>query len=156
MDWFSWLSRTKLDPPLICHYGLIFSRNQLQLEDATYFDHEFLQSMGISIGKHRLEILKLAKKEINGGHPRKLSGVVNKCLKKCASILVFCQDTAVKDMRHVPKGRRKQGIQKRVHRTRTRALSGHLDGRMQERFRMAHTNRNPKIPRTVDGRSPEK
>lgn len=63
MDWFSWLSKTGLDPSLVYEYGLAFVNNELEEEDISYFDHEFLQSMGISIAKHRLEILKLARKK---------------------------------------------------------------------------------------------
>ncbi|KAG4145893.1 hypothetical protein ERO13_D05G122750v2 [Gossypium hirsutum] len=62
MDWFSWLSKTGLEPSLVYEYGLSFSHNELEEEDIVYLDHEFLQSMGISIAKHRLEILKLAGK----------------------------------------------------------------------------------------------
>ncbi|KAF3525598.1 hypothetical protein F2Q69_00049884 [Brassica cretica] len=63
MDWFSWLSRTNLEDSLIYEYGLSFSHNELEFEDIAYFNHEFLQSMGISIAKHRLEILKLARRD---------------------------------------------------------------------------------------------
>ncbi|KAL1198580.1 hypothetical protein V5N11_011232 [Cardamine amara subsp. amara] len=63
MDWFSWLSRTNLEASLIYEYGLSFSNNELESEDVAYFNHEFLQSMGISIAKHRLEILKLARRD---------------------------------------------------------------------------------------------
>ncbi|KAJ1396730.1 Sterile alpha motif domain [Sesbania bispinosa] len=69
MDWFSWLSKTGLEPSLVYEYGLTFAHNELEEEDMLYFNHEFLQSMGISIAKHRLEILKLAKKE-KGKSPR--------------------------------------------------------------------------------------
>ncbi|KAG8388256.1 hypothetical protein BUALT_Bualt02G0106800 [Buddleja alternifolia] len=62
MDWFTWLSRTNLDPSLVYNYSLTFSHNELEQEDVPYFTHEFLQSMGISIAKHRVEILKLARK----------------------------------------------------------------------------------------------
>ncbi|KAJ4874349.1 Sterile alpha motif (SAM) domain-containing protein [Raphanus sativus] len=62
MDWFSWLSRTNLENSLTYEYGLSFSHNELEYEDIAYFNHEFLQSMGISIAKHRLEILKLARR----------------------------------------------------------------------------------------------
>lgn len=68
MDWFTWLSKTGLDPALIYEYGLAFSQNELEEEDIAYFNHEFLQSMGISIAKHRLEILKLARKD-RGNNP---------------------------------------------------------------------------------------
>lgn len=63
MDWFSWLSKSRLDPTLIYDYGLALTRNELEQDDIAYFTHEFLQSMGIHIAKHRLEILKLAKKD---------------------------------------------------------------------------------------------
>ncbi|KAK4786291.1 hypothetical protein SAY86_002980 [Trapa natans] len=63
MDWSAWLSKTGLNPALVHEYGLEFTRNELQAEDLAYFDHEFLQSMGISVAKHRLEILKLARKD---------------------------------------------------------------------------------------------
>ncbi|PIN08031.1 hypothetical protein CDL12_12924 [Handroanthus impetiginosus] len=63
MDWFSWLSKTGLDPSLVYEYGVAFAQNELEEDDIPYFNHEFLQSMGISIAKHRLEILKLAKKQ---------------------------------------------------------------------------------------------
>ncbi|KAK4427966.1 hypothetical protein Salat_1565600 [Sesamum alatum] len=60
MDWFSWLSKTALDPSLVYEYGVVFAQNELEEDDIPYFNHEFLQSMGISVAKHRLEILKLA------------------------------------------------------------------------------------------------
>ncbi|XP_071712302.1 uncharacterized protein [Rutidosis leptorrhynchoides] len=71
IDWFSWLSKTGLEPSLVYEYGMSFSRNELEEDDIAYFNHEFLQSMGISIAKHRLEILKLAMKQkgSNGSHP---------------------------------------------------------------------------------------
>lgn len=72
MDWFSWLSKTGLDPSHVYEYALAFSHNELEEEDIVYFNHEFLQSMGISIAKHRLEILKLARKE-RGVTPRPVS-----------------------------------------------------------------------------------
>lgn len=70
MDWLSWLSKTGLDPPIVYEYSLALARNELRYEDTAYFDHEFLQSMGIGVAKHRLEILKLARRE-NG--PRSIS-----------------------------------------------------------------------------------
>ncbi|RDX76458.1 hypothetical protein CR513_43543, partial [Mucuna pruriens] len=104
MDWFSWLSRTTLEPSLIYDYGLTFARNELQLEDACYFNHEFLQSMGISIAKHRLEILKLVKKDEGAARPnKKFSGVIKKCLRKCMNKLVFREhDDHVKNMPSLP------------------------------------------------------
>lgn len=69
MDWYLWLSKTNLDPYLVYEYGRTFTHNELQRGDITYFNHEFLQSMGISVAKHRLEILKLSRKN-NGGRPQ--------------------------------------------------------------------------------------
>lgn len=63
MDWFSWLSNSNLDPSLVHDYAIVFSHNELEEDDICYFNHEFLLSMGISVAKHRLEILKLARKE---------------------------------------------------------------------------------------------
>ncbi|KAF8389157.1 hypothetical protein HHK36_025850 [Tetracentron sinense] len=86
MDWFSWLSKTGLDPSLVYEYGLTFAHNELEEEDIAYFNHEFLQSMGISIAKHRLEIIKLARKEI-GGSPNTVSRFLMaiKRTKKCVT-----------------------------------------------------------------------
>ncbi|CAJ1955030.1 unnamed protein product [Sphenostylis stenocarpa] len=75
MDWFSWLSKTGLEPSLVYEYGLTFAHNELEDDDMFYFNHEFLQSMGISIAKHRLEILKLARKE-KGKSPRAVAKLV--------------------------------------------------------------------------------
>ncbi|XP_057787880.1 uncharacterized protein LOC131005091 [Salvia miltiorrhiza] len=63
MDWFTWLSKTELDPCVVYEYALTFTHNELGQDDVAYFSHEFLQSMGVSIAKHRLEILKLARKK---------------------------------------------------------------------------------------------
>ncbi|KAJ7951944.1 Sterile alpha motif domain-containing protein [Quillaja saponaria] len=84
MDWFSWLSKTGLEPSLVYEYGLTLAHNELEEEDIIYFNHEFLQSMGISIGKHRLEILKLARKEKRKS-PRPISRLLVKIkmTKKC-------------------------------------------------------------------------
>ncbi|KAE8709165.1 hypothetical protein F3Y22_tig00110332pilonHSYRG01030 [Hibiscus syriacus] len=73
MDWFTWLSKTGLDPSLVYEYALAFSHNELEEDDILYFNHEFLQSMGISIAKDRLEILKLARKHRSGVTPRPVS-----------------------------------------------------------------------------------
>ncbi|XP_066347191.1 uncharacterized protein [Miscanthus floridulus] len=60
MDWHAWLSGARLEPALVYEYALVFARNELEADDVAFFDHEFLHSMGISVAKHRLEILKLA------------------------------------------------------------------------------------------------
>jgi len=41
MDWFSWLSKTDLDPTLSYEYGLIFAQKKLQGEDIALFNHNF-------------------------------------------------------------------------------------------------------------------
>ncbi|TKY64592.1 hypothetical protein E2542_SST14490 [Spatholobus suberectus] len=85
MDWFSWLSKTGLEPTLVYEYGLTFAHNELEEEDIIYFNHEFLQSMGISIAKHRLEILKLARKVKGKRPPRPVARlmVAIKRTKRC-------------------------------------------------------------------------
>lgn len=60
MDWHAWLSGARLEPALVYEYALVFARNELEADDVAFLDHEFLHSMGISVAKHRLEILKLA------------------------------------------------------------------------------------------------
>ncbi|GMI97635.1 hypothetical protein like AT2G12462 [Hibiscus trionum] len=93
MDWYSWLSKTGLEPALVYKYGLSFSGNELQKEDLAYFNHEFLQSMGVSVAKHRLEILKLARKEVREA-PNGLSKLIlainrtRKCFNKYVNKLV--------------------------------------------------------------------
>ncbi|KAK1269508.1 hypothetical protein QJS04_geneDACA005360 [Acorus gramineus] len=66
--WFEWLSKTALDPSLVYDYAMTLSHNELSEEDIKHFDHDFLLSMGISVAKHRLEILKLAKKNQQQQH----------------------------------------------------------------------------------------
>ncbi|KAE8688145.1 Major facilitator superfamily protein isoform 1 [Hibiscus syriacus] len=75
MGWYSCLSKTALEPLLVYEYSLAFSRNELGKEDLACFNHEFLQSMGISVAKHRLEILKLARKE-TGEAPNSLAKLI--------------------------------------------------------------------------------
>ncbi|XP_022998747.1 uncharacterized protein LOC111493318 [Cucurbita maxima] len=89
MDWFSWLSKTTLDPSLVYEYGLALSHNELEQEDIVYFNHEFLQSIGISIAKHRLEILKLARKD-GALHPRPITRLLLaiKRTKRCFAKLI--------------------------------------------------------------------
>lgn len=66
MDWFVWLSKTSLAPSHVYDYAVIFTYNELEEDDMICFNHEFLRSMGIAVAKHRLEILKLARKEKGG------------------------------------------------------------------------------------------
>lgn len=175
MDWFSWLSRTNLHPSLTYDYGVTFTRNELEPDDTTFFDHEFLKSMGVTVAKHRLEILKLAKKE-NGAN-KKLSKVVKKCWNKCVKKLVVSRDEVVKDIPCEPNWRvERRGSLKEERpkpkgppvRSRSLTLSGPLDGRAHEKVitnnnrvlklsgpldgRMGHVqpNRSPIVPRSVD------
>ncbi|KAJ1260102.1 hypothetical protein BS78_10G206500 [Paspalum vaginatum] len=94
MDWYAWLSRTGLAPSLTHEYGRLFSRNELEPGDAPHFDHDLLKSMGIAVAKHRLEILKLAKKqqaaeEEEGGPPpssssaARLARRATRCVARC-------------------------------------------------------------------------
>ncbi|XP_073152191.1 uncharacterized protein [Henckelia pumila] len=75
MDWHSWLSKSSLEPTLVYEYALNFIRNELQEDDLAYFNHEFLQSIGINVAKHRLEIIKLALKELRG-KPNGISRII--------------------------------------------------------------------------------
>ncbi|KAE8687116.1 Major facilitator superfamily protein isoform 1 [Hibiscus syriacus] len=153
MDWYSWLSKTALDPSLIYEYGLSFSRNELQREDLAYFNHEFLQSMGLSVAKHRLEILKLARKEV-GETPNSLSKLVlaitktRECFNKYVNKLVHHEHSAIKPLPSEPVRCRDQwrgGLtkkcksDKRVQEKvlappRSLKLSGPLDRKMQEKL----------------------
>ncbi|KAG8652005.1 uncharacterized protein LOC110617849 [Manihot esculenta] len=170
MDWFSWLSRSGLEPSLVYQYSLAFARNQLQQEDLAHFNHEFLQSMGISIAKHRLEILKLARKEAGPGGTTALSKFIfavnetKKNLKKCICRFVFHEDPVLKVLPEPPPRRgaltRKYKSDNDVRidkppvvRTRRQAKSGPLDGRVPGSFMVHHRNINLSGP--LDGRVPE-
>ncbi|RCV20406.1 hypothetical protein SEVIR_4G051300v4 [Setaria viridis] len=63
MDWYAWLCRAGLHPDVALDYALLFARNELVADDVRHLDHEFLATMGVAVAKHRLEILKLARKE---------------------------------------------------------------------------------------------
>ncbi|XP_021276830.1 uncharacterized protein LOC110411125 [Herrania umbratica] len=153
MDWYSWLSKSALEPSLIYEYGLAFSRNELQKEDLAYFNHEFLQSMGISVAKHRLEILKLARKEV-GEAPNSLSKLIlainktRKCFNKYVNKLVHHENSAIKPLPEPVryrdqwrgaltrkcKSEKELRIEQPVLRTRKVAKSGPLDYRVQDKL----------------------
>ncbi|CAD6340053.1 unnamed protein product [Miscanthus lutarioriparius] len=63
MDWYAWLCRAGLHPDVAFEYALLFARNELVAADVRHLDHELLLSMGVAVAKHRLEILKLARKD---------------------------------------------------------------------------------------------
>lgn len=173
MDWFSWLSKGSLDPSLVYEYGRAFALNELQEEDISYFDHEFLQSMGISVAKHRLEILKLAKKEHGGTRP--ISGLVmafnrtKRSVGKYISKLVF--DDQERDVKASPEPNRyreqwRGALLSRKHKSekevkektfvhqdrRNLTLSGPLvDGRVQNKYLLAH--KSQKFSGPLDNRA---
>ena len=101
MDWFSWLSKTTLDPSLVGEYASLFVQNELEESDITHFNHELLQSMGISIAKHRLLILKLARKHHHRHHHRAISRFLlplshtKRSLARCVRALLHWEDRAL-------------------------------------------------------------
>lgn len=67
MDWwYSWLSKSSLHHCFVYRYSLLFSNNHLAEDDIKHFNHDLLQSMGVSVAKHRLEMLKLAEQHCCG------------------------------------------------------------------------------------------
>ncbi|RDX58374.1 hypothetical protein CR513_62316, partial [Mucuna pruriens] len=98
MDWFSWLSKTGLEPTLVYEYGLTFAHNELEEEDMIYFNHEFLMSMGISIAKHRLEILKVARRVKGKRPPRPVARLMvaikrtKRCLTNYIRTFISCEE----------------------------------------------------------------
>ncbi|XP_050232313.1 uncharacterized protein LOC126681006 [Mercurialis annua] len=95
MDWFSWLSKTALEPTLVYEYSLLFSQNELEEEDISYFNHEFLQSMGISVAKHRLEILKQARKQKKSSTIARIAVAIKRSLSKYVRDWVHPQENAI-------------------------------------------------------------
>ncbi|KAF8660197.1 hypothetical protein HU200_057763 [Digitaria exilis] len=80
MDWHAWLSGARLEPALVYEYALVLARNELEADDVAFFDHDLLHSMGISVAKHRLEILKLASRHRHRAR-RSLLGRLARCLR---------------------------------------------------------------------------
>lgn len=174
MDWFSWLSKTALEPSLVYEYGLALARNELQLADVRHFNHEFLQSMGISVAKHRLEILKLARKESKGGGPGppNLSGLIlalnktKKCFNKYIGKWVFRDDMAFKAAPPQPLHHSRESLLRRyksdpskeerppLFTKRSITLSGPLDGRVREK--LVVNARSLKLSGPLDGKIHEK
>uniref|UniRef100_A0A7N0RG52 SAM domain-containing protein n=1 Tax=Kalanchoe fedtschenkoi TaxID=63787 RepID=A0A7N0RG52_KALFE len=87
-DWFTWLSQTPLDPSLVYNYGVLFACNELTLNDLPFFDHDFLLSMGVTVAKHRLEILKLARAKTH--RPHSLSRLINSVASDTRRSLLRC------------------------------------------------------------------
>jgi hypothetical protein len=94
MDWYAWLSKAGLTPAATYEYGLLFSENELEPADAPDFDHDLLKSMGVAIAKHRLEILKLARKDaaaaatsansLSSSVTARLARKAGRCIARCA------------------------------------------------------------------------
>lgn len=133
--------------------------------------------MGISIAKHRLEILKLVKKEEQEESlkPKNLSRVIKKYIKKCMNKFVFRDDEDVnkKDMpvpmllheqnwyqgkwkgalmkKHVSEEHVKEEKHVSMYRSRTMPYSGPLDGRLMNEKKMVN-NKALKLSGPIDGR----
>ena len=90
MDWYAWLSRTGLAPSLTHEYGRLFSRNELEPDDAAHFDHDLLKSMGIAVAKHRLEILKLARKQAAAEAGEGASAAAARLARRATRCLARC------------------------------------------------------------------
>uniref|UniRef100_A0A0D9WSK4 SAM domain-containing protein n=1 Tax=Leersia perrieri TaxID=77586 RepID=A0A0D9WSK4_9ORYZ len=100
MDWYAWLAKTGLAPAVAYEYGLLFNENELERSDAALFDHDLLKSMGISLAKHRLQILSLAKKDFSSSAAgdqadssassaySRLVRKAGRCIARCARRLV--------------------------------------------------------------------
>ncbi|XP_039046699.1 uncharacterized protein LOC120186938 [Hibiscus syriacus] len=174
MDWYSWLSKTGLEPSLVYKYALAFSGNELQIEDLPHVNHEFLQSMGISVAKHRLEILKLARKEVREA-PNGLSKLIlaivktRKCFNKYVNRLVHHETTKAALPLPAPepvsyKDKWREALSKRnkemkmehhsLQKTRTIAKSGPLDCRGQEKLLV--TPRSLKLSGPLDRKLQER
>ena len=171
VDWSSWLSKTRLDSSLIYEYSRAFTRNELQLEDVAHFNHEFLQSMGISVAKHRLEILKLAKKEAQGSSKSllRLVWAINKtkrALTKNIGKWAFSKDSArialsdLNPYRSQWTGalRKQSGSSEREEKVmvpkRSTMRSGPLDRREQDRLMV--TSRYVSVSGPLDGKVQER
>lgn len=138
MDWFSWLSKTGLEPSLVYEYGLTFAHNELEEDDISHFNHEFLQSIGISIAKHRLEILKLARKE-NFLKPQPFSslvGAINTTKKRLASYVRKWTHREVSALTCVPRPSRSTGWRNAMVKRNTKLM-------MAKKGRLLLTNGSP-------------
>lgn len=149
MDWYTWLFKTNLDPILVYEYGLVFDRNELQGDDLCYLNHEVLQSMGITVAKHRLEILKLARKEV-ARKPKglkRLVSAINRTTKifakkmfvnkKQPSPMYISELTRPRPEQGGPHaqldGQKEKDHEKRLMMRRGMMKSGPLDSRVQEK-----------------------
>ncbi|KAH7859494.1 hypothetical protein Vadar_001862 [Vaccinium darrowii] len=171
--WFSWLSNTTLDPAFVYEYALVFARNELEEEDVPSFNHELLQSMGIFVAKHRLEILKLARKEVEKSPHRvsrlffaidKAKRSITKSMEKWAFSKNSAHTTGL-DLTpfraHWTGALRKRKSSKEFNHEKVMVTngspimrSGPLDRRLQENLMV--TSRCTSVSGPIDGKLPEK
>ncbi|KAK4754937.1 hypothetical protein SAY87_008694 [Trapa incisa] len=153
MDWYGWLSRTSLDPALAYQYALEFARNELHAEDLPYFDHEFLQSMGIHVAKHRLEIIKLAKKDSSRAD-RRLSGLISMIARTRRSVRRYIGRLISQE--GVGSTRRGSHDKEEGAKDRSLTICGPLDGKLQQKYLIDDVRRSPRFsgPLVYGPRSP--
>ncbi|KAK4757585.1 hypothetical protein SAY87_018886 [Trapa incisa] len=159
MDWFAWLSKTALDPALVYEYGLKFTRNELVAEDIPHFNHEFLQSMGISIAKHRLEILKVAWKDTAASRPggplSLLTTAINRTKRSFGNfirrLLVSDDGVAEKESRkHIKGYNMEEGLKEDEEKVVVPyihgrlSFSGPLDGDLEQHKYLTEARRSPR------------
>jgi hypothetical protein len=87
MDWYAWLCKTGLDPDLALEYALLFARNELGAADIRHLNHEFLASMGVAVAKHRLEILKLARRETSAAAGKAVAAAITALPRRATRLL---------------------------------------------------------------------
>jgi hypothetical protein len=87
MDWYAWLCKAALDPDLALEYALLFARNELGAADIRHLDHEFLASMGVAVAKHRLEILKLARRETSAAAGKAVAAAITALPRRATRLL---------------------------------------------------------------------
>uniref|UniRef100_A0ACD5ZFG7 Uncharacterized protein n=1 Tax=Avena sativa TaxID=4498 RepID=A0ACD5ZFG7_AVESA len=91
MDWYAWLSKAGLAPAATYEYGLLFGENELEPADAPDFDHDLLKSMGVAVAKHRLQILKLTKKDAAAAaSPSSSSSVATRLARTAGRYIARC------------------------------------------------------------------
>ena len=70
-DWADYFDGSELSEEKSKTYAAAFSKNGLGLNDLNDFDHDLLTSMGVSVAKDRIVILKWIKQNKDGKKPKK-------------------------------------------------------------------------------------
>jgi hypothetical protein len=101
MDWYEWLSRAGLGEDLAAEYALLFESNELDAADVRHLDHAFLATMGVAVAKHRLEILKLARKDSSASAaitvlPRRATRMLTVAAQRSARSVAGCLRSAAR------------------------------------------------------------